>query len=52
MREVEELHQQKSMVTIKLTSVEKEHSMKMAALQAQMEETFGLQLTQIKEELR
>jgi hypothetical protein len=52
MHEVEELHQKCAIIASSQKSLILEHEVKMAALQAELEENFGLQLAQIKEELR
>lgn len=52
MREVEELHQKCAIAASNQNSLILEHEGQMAALQAELEENFGLQLVQIKEELR
>jgi hypothetical protein len=52
MREVEELHQKCAITASNQSSLILEHEGQMAALQAELEENFGLQLAQIKEELR
>jgi hypothetical protein len=52
MREVEQLHQKCAITASIQNSLISEYEGKMAALQAELEENFGLQLVQIKEELR
>jgi hypothetical protein len=52
MREVEELHQKCAVIASNKNSLLLEHERQMAALQSELEENFGLQLVQIKEELR
>jgi len=52
MHEVEQLHQKCAIAASIQNSLISEHEGQMAALQAELEEKFGLQLVQIKEELR
>ncbi|KAJ4451852.1 hypothetical protein ANN_03330 [Periplaneta americana] len=52
MREVEELHQKYAVTTSNQSSLILEHEGQLAALRSELEESFGLQLVQIKEELR
>jgi hypothetical protein len=52
MHEVEQLHQKYAIAASIQNSSISEHEGQMAALQAELEEKFGLQLVQIKEELR
>jgi hypothetical protein len=52
MHEVEQLHQKCAITASNQNSLTLEHEGQMATLQAELEEKFGLQLVQIKEELR
>jgi hypothetical protein len=52
MHEVEQLHQKCAITASIQNSLISEHEGQMAALRAELEENFGLQLGQIKEELR
>ena len=52
MREVEELHQKCALQNSNQNSMVLEHEGQLASLRSELEENFGLQLVQIKEELR